>query len=146
MKYIFAILSMFLALTACEIGTANGYVPTDEEIKEIQVGVDTKDTILEKFGEPAFIGENGSIWYYVAQFRSAKGPLPNSEVRRRVLTIVFGASDRVASVDVSGLENAKDVPVSNETTETEGRKLSLWDQLIGNLGNFSAEQLLGGVE
>ena len=135
-----------LTLAACNLGNATGYVPTNAEIAQIQPNIDTRDSIREKFGPPTTVGVSDSTWYYIASYYRYPGPFPTVETRRRILAIQFNATNQVISVKQTSLESAKDIALANDVTETGGRKLSLWQQLRGNIGNFSAESFLPSDE
>ena len=146
MKPAFAKLSatIFLAfgLLACSLGNATGYVPTPAEIAQIQVNVDNQDTITEKFGPPTVVGEDQLVWYYIASYREYPGILPTKEVTRRILAIQFNGANQVVKVEEFSLQDGVYIPLANDVTETGGRELSILDQLIGGIGNFSAESFL----
>ncbi len=133
-----------LMLAGCRLTNSTGYVPTSYEIEQIQVGQDTRASLQSRFGSPTVIGESDDIWYYTSSQRSYIGPMPTREVSRRILAIRFNG-DIVAGVTEFGQEIGQDVPISRYTTETGGRELSLWQQLRGNIGNFSAESFLQGL-
>lgn len=130
-----------MSLTACDLGNSNGYVPTEAEIAQIQVGADNKSKIEERFGPPTVIGETDDIWYYAATQRRYVGSLPTIESERRILEIRF-QNDQVVSVDEFGQERGENIAISRYVTQTGGRVLTLWEQLYGSLGNFSAENFL----
>ena len=55
------------ALSACSANFRNhGYVPLEEDLSQITVGVDTRDTVAELVGTPSSAGVlNDSGYYYV---------------------------------------------------------------------------------
>ncbi len=132
------------AFSACNTGNATGYVPTTAEIQQIQIGADNRSSMQERFGPPTIIGESSNVWYYIAQQRRYPGSLPTQEVERRILAIRF-EGDSVAGVTEFGEEIGRDVPISRYTTETGGRELTLWDQMLGSIGNMSAESFLSSL-
>ncbi len=138
---LFSTVIVGLSLLGCNLGESYGYVPTHAEIRQIQPGVDNKSSIQERFGPPTVIGETESVWYYVSSKRSYPGPLPTIETERRVLALRF-EGDRLAGVSEFGQEEGQSVAISRYTTETGGRELTLWQQLYGSVGNFSAESFL----
>lgn len=140
----FISVSAVALLLACNTGNATGYVPTPQEIQQIQVGGDTKESIQQKFGAPSSVGQSEDHWYYIAQQRRYPGSLPTREIDRRILVIRF-SGDQVAGVTEFGQEQGKNVPISRYTTETGGRELSIWQQLVGSVGNFSAESFVNQI-
>ena len=71
-------------------GQNHGYVPTDEDLAEITVGADTRDSVTEAVGPPVSTGllDDGSFYYVQSQFRYY-GALAPKLVSRQVLAISF---------------------------------------------------------
>ena len=73
-----AALLLGASLAACSpLETRHGYVPTDEQLADVIVGVDTRETVAEVIGSPTSSGVlNESGFYYIAQTkRAARGTL-----------------------------------------------------------------------
>lgn len=136
------VLTMGLSLSACTLGSEHGYVPAPEEIAQIQLGYDNKSTIYERFGAPTVVGENENRWYYIASEEIYPGSLPTREVQRRVLQIDFNGAGTVVAVKETGLADGNAVAYNRAITPTKGRELNLWEQLVGGIGNFSAEDFI----
>ncbi|MBW6417062.1 outer membrane protein assembly factor BamE [Celeribacter sp. PS-C1] len=137
-------LVLVVSLTACVAQFRNhGYVPSDDQLAQINVGVDTKETLAEEIGTPGTEGIlDGSAWYYVrSQFRHL-GALEPKEVDRQVVAISFDARGRVSNVERFGLEQGRVVVLSRRVTDGGVQGITFLQQLFGNLGNVSAEQLL----
>jgi outer membrane protein assembly factor BamE (lipoprotein component of BamABCDE complex) len=58
-------------------------------------------------------------------------------VDQGVVGIVFNNKGVVTRVDEYTKEAAKDVAVSTDKTPTEGNSITIWQQLLGNLGKFN---------
>lgn len=142
-KKTFTIFAALYCLAACNMGNASGYVPTKAEIAAIVVNVDTKETVTAKFGPPAVVGMDENNWYYVASYTEHPYLMPSRETERRILEIRFSGHDKVIALKEYGLADGKNIPLANDVTQTGGRELTLWQQLYGNIGNFSAESFLG---
>ena len=56
------------------------------------------------------------------------------------VAVEFDADDVVASVNVYGLEDGRIVDLQTRTTPTQGRQLTIMQQLLGNLGTLTGEQ------
>ena len=83
--------AVVLTLASCSpVFTYHGFVPTDEDLEEIEVGLDTRATVASIIGKPGASGlleESG--WYYVrSEFEHApvRGP---QEIDRQVVAISF---------------------------------------------------------
>ncbi|ATG46572.1 cell envelope protein SmpA [Celeribacter ethanolicus] len=137
-------LALVLSLSACVAQFRNhGYVPTSGQLSEVRVGADTKDTVAEKIGAPGVEGiRDNSGWYYVrSQFRHY-GAFEPKEVDRQVVAISFDGRGVVSNVERFGLEQGRVVVLERRVTDDNIKGITFLDQLFGNLGNVSAEQLL----
>ncbi|MDI3337415.1 outer membrane protein assembly factor BamE [Defluviimonas aestuarii] len=139
-----AMLSLII-LTACSAQYRNhGYVPRDEELEKVVVGESTQETVARAVGRPSSTGLlTGGAWYYVgSRFRHYGGKVPQ-EVDRQVVAITFDEGGTVENVERFGLENGQAVVLSRRVTDSNIKGLSFLRQLLGNIGNISAGQVLG---
>ena len=86
-----ALLCAVIGLGACSASYKNhGYVPPADLLSQIQVGVDTRETVAETVGVPASSGVlDNSGYYYVRSRKRSIGPLAPREVDRQVVAISF---------------------------------------------------------
>lgn len=140
-----ATLGLFLSAAACSPQFRNhGYVPLQEDLDQIVVGADTRESVAEKIGIPASSGvltESG--YYYVRMRTRALGPLAPKAIEREVVAISFASSGRVENVERFGLERGQVVPLSRRVTSSAVGNRSFIRQLLGNLGRFSPAGLGG---
>ena len=54
----------------------------------------------------------------------------------------FDANDVVASVNTYGMEDGRVIDLQTRTTPTHGRKLTVLQQVLGNIGKITGEQVL----
>ena len=139
-----AVLLGVLALAACSATYTNhGFVPTDEDVEEIMVGIDTRETVAAIIGKPGAEGlltEEG--WYYVSsRFKHFAYNAPE-EIDREVLRIGFDQAGLVENIERFGLEKGQVVVLSRRVTTSNTRGVSFLRQLLGGLGNFDAGTLL----
>jgi outer membrane protein assembly factor BamE (lipoprotein component of BamABCDE complex) len=133
-----------ISLSACIAEFRNhGYIPSEVQLQDIAVGQDTKETLEASIGVPRASGLlEDSGWYYVrSQFRHYGAYAPK-EVSREVLAISFNDAGVVSNVERFGLENGQVVALSRRVTEPNTKGTTFISQLLGGLGNVSAEQLL----
>jgi outer membrane protein assembly factor BamE (lipoprotein component of BamABCDE complex) len=133
-----------IALSACSAQYRNhGYVPRDEELAEVVVGESTQDTVARAVGRPSSTGLlTGGAWYYVGSRFRHYGPKLPEEIDRQVVAISFDESGTVENVERFGLEDGQAVVLSRRVTDSNIKGLSFLRQLLGNVGNISAGQLL----
>jgi outer membrane protein assembly factor BamE (lipoprotein component of BamABCDE complex) len=133
-----------VALSACAAQYRNhGYVPRDDELAEVVVGESTRDTVARAVGRPSSTGLlTGGAWYYVGSRFRHFGPRLPEEIDRQVVAISFNESGTVENVERFGLEDGQAVVLSRRVTDSNIKGLSFLRQLLGNVGNISAGQLL----
>ncbi|MCF2903625.1 outer membrane protein assembly factor BamE [Octadecabacter sp. CECT 8868] len=122
----------------------HGYVPSDEQLAEVLVGVDTRDTVADVVGPPTAAGvANGGGFFYVESRFRLYGPLEPKEIDREVVAIRFDEEGVVSNVERFGLENGRIVPLSRRVTQDNIRDTTFIRQLFGSLGRFDAGDFLG---
>lgn len=125
-------------LAACSATYTNhGFVPPDQELEQILVGVDTRGTVEETIGTPAASGVlRNEAWIYSAyRVRNFAYQAPEV-VERDVVAISFDADGVVSNIERFGLEDGQVIQLSRRVTETSVRDLGFFRQLMRNLGRF----------
>lgn len=133
------------ALAACSARYRNhGYVPDEDLLAEIVVGVDTRASVEETVGRPSTTGLlQDSAWYYVAsQFRHS-GLYAPEEVRRELVAIVFDDLGTVSNIARFSLEDGRVVSLSRRVTDSGVGEITLIDQLLRNFGRLNMSDFLG---
>ena len=135
-----------VALGACAPTFQNhGYIPPQEELDEIIVGVDTRLTVEDVVGPPSALGvTNDEGYFYVRSRVRTIGPRRPREVERQVLAISFDDSDVVQNVERFGLQDGQVVALERRVTDNGITNLGFLRQLLGNLGNFNPGDFIGG--
>lgn len=141
-----AMLASFVVLTACSAAALKesvGYIPDDELLNDLRVGIDTKETVTRLLGTP---GTDGIVddrgWYYVRTEREQVLWRAPVEIDREVLLISFTNADIVENVESFGLEDGRVVALNRRVTTSNTRDISFLRQLFSNLGNFSTDQFV----
>jgi outer membrane protein assembly factor BamE (lipoprotein component of BamABCDE complex) len=135
-----AVLIVAAGIAACSpIFRNHGYVPAEDELALVEVGVDTRDTVGQKIGRPSTSGLlNDEGWFYVQSRYELRGPRQPREIDRQVLAVTFNEGGVVENIARYGLEDGKVVQISRRVTETNIKGISLIRQLLGNFGRFNA--------
>ena len=94
-------------------------------------------------GRPSAIGVlTGSGWYYVgSRFRQIGIKAPQ-EIDRQVVAISFDDKGIVSNVERFGLQDGEVVTISRRVTSSNVKGVSFLRQLLGNIGNLGAGELL----
>ena len=122
---------------------SHGYAPDDVLLAEITAGEDTRGSVRRKIGRPSSTGVfTKAGWYYVATTVEHYMYYEPKVTDRRVVAVRFDANDVVAGVNVYGIDDGRVIDLQTRTTPTFGRELTILQQLLGNLGTLTGEQLL----
>ena len=122
----------------------HGYIPSDEQLAEVLVGVDTRDTVVDFIGPPSAgsVTDGGGYFYVQSRFRLL-GPLKAKEIAREIVAIRFDDMGLVSNVEKFGLDNGNVVNLSRRVTEDLVRDTTFLRQLFGSIGRFNAGDFLG---
>lgn len=143
----FRVLLAVLALSglaACSADFRNhGYIPRDEDLATLQLGSDTRETVVEKIGAPGLGSlRRQNTWYYVeSRFRHFGAAAPQ-EIDRQVVRITFDTAGRVANIERFGLEDGRIIRLQTRVTDTVETDIGILREIFGNLGNADASALL----
>lgn len=134
----------FAALGACvSIYRNHGYTPTEQELAEIAVGVDTRDTVAETIGVPSASGVlNESGYYYISSRFRHYGPKEPEIVSRELVAISFDQAGIVRNIERFGLQDGLVIPLQRRVTSSGITDKTFLRQLLGNFGRIDPGQLL----
>jgi outer membrane protein assembly factor BamE (lipoprotein component of BamABCDE complex) len=128
-----------LAATACTaIYDNHGYVPPEQDLQELVVGIDTRATVDDVIGPPSLSGmSDEGDYYYVRSRTRTLGMYRPEVVERQVLAISFNDNDTIANIERFGLEEGRVVPLARRVTDNSVVNAGFLRQLLGNLGNIN---------
>lgn len=132
-------LCCLLVITACSATFKNhGYVPLDEDLQNLVVGVDTRATVDDTVGPPSLSGMLGDGNYYYVRSRMREfGMFRPKVIERQILAISFNGDNTIANIERFGLEDGNLVPLSRRVTDSSVVNNGFLRQMIGNFGNFN---------
>ncbi|WP_120501541.1 outer membrane protein assembly factor BamE [Roseovarius sp. EL26] len=133
-----------VAMTACTAQYSNhGYVPPQEDLAELVVGVDSRATVDDVIGAPSTAGvRSGGDYYYIRSRIRKYGVKAPEVVERQVLAISFDEADQIKNIERFSLADGNIVPLARRVTETSVHGQGFLKQLLGNIGNFDPSQFL----
>lgn len=136
--------AVVLSLSACVARYRNhGYVPTQEELAEIVVGVDTRDSVVEAVGPPSSLGVlNESGYYYVSSRYRLYGATAPKVIERQLVAISFSNSGVVKNIERFGLEDGNVIVFERRVTDSSVENNGFLRQLLSSLGNFDPSNLI----
>lgn len=128
-------LALALPVACAPIYRDHGYAPTDAELAQIKVGVDTRDTVEQAVGSPSSSGVlKDSGYYYVSQRMRAYTYHEPEVIDRQVVAISFDDNGVVTNIERYGLKDGKVVALSRRVTTSSSENLGFLRQLLGNIG------------
>ena len=129
----------FGMVSACSAQYQNhGYVPTETEVTELIVGVDTRATVDDVVGPPSTAGVlGGGDYYYIRSRMKSFGMFRPKEIERQVLAISFNQDDTIANIERFGLERGRIVPLSRRVTDSSVVGNGFLRQMLGNFGKLN---------
>lgn len=121
----------------------HGYVPLEEDLALVTVGVDTRETVASAVGAPGAGGviDSGGYYYVRSRWETVAWRAPR-EVDRQLVAITFDEDGMVENIERFTLEDGRVIPLSRRVTETSIRRISFIRQLLGNIGRLRADQLV----
>ncbi len=137
-------IACIVGLSACtSIYRNHGYVPPEEDLNALVVGVDSKSTVDDIIGPPSISGmDEGGDYYYVRSRIKTYGMYKPQVVERRIVAISFDESDLIANIEEFGLEDGRVVPLTRRVTDSSVVGKGFLRQLLGNIGNYGEGQIL----
>jgi len=140
-----ALAAGFAVLSSCAPTYQNhGFIPFEEDLAQITVGVDTRETVLELAGTPTANGVVGEdVFYYVSSRFRHFAFLEPEEISREVLAISFDTAGRVRNIERFGLEDGQVVVLERRVTDDNLPDSTFLRQLLNSIGNFNPGAFLG---
>lgn len=139
---VFLMLGLLLT-TGCSATYRNhGYVPSEMELAELVVGVDSRATVDDVIGAPSTSGMlSEGDYYYVRSRIRTRGMFRPQVIDREVLAISFDETDTIANIERFGLQDGNVVPLSRRVTDSSVVGNGFLRQLLGNFGNFDPGEI-----
>ena len=121
----------------------SGYVPLETELTKLKLGESTKPEVIKYLGEPLTIKSDPSNrLLFVQQKVETVAFLRPRVIDRTVIQLTFNESDILSKIERFEGSALEPLTLETEIIRSDGRKLTFWQQMFGNIGNFSTEQFL----
>ena len=136
------IVTIGISLSACTAGriATRGNLPDPERVAELKPGEVNKDDVLDALGSPSSINIFGKeTWYYISEKTETLAFFKPEVLERKVMIVEFNKKAKLAQIVSVGLDAGREVTLVKRITPTFGEKLTVLDQLLGNLRRFSGQ-------
>jgi len=135
---------LLVVLTACTATFQNhGYVPTDDELANVLVGVDTRETVENVIGRPTSTGVlDDSGWYYISSRVRNYAYRKPEVIERELLAVSFDKNGVVQNIERFALEDGRVITLSRRVTSSGIKGPGFLKQILGNFGNFGIGDFL----
>jgi len=129
-----------LALAGCEQTVAvRGNIPKTGDLSKITPGIHSRTDVARLLGTPSTVSTfEDSKWYYIGQKTSEFAFFKPEVLERKVVVVSFDNSGMVSRTKTYDLKDGQDIDPVDRITPTEGRQITVIQQLIGNLGRFTS--------
>jgi outer membrane protein assembly factor BamE (lipoprotein component of BamABCDE complex) len=138
-----ASVALALLMAACAGNVqVHGNMPDPELVAEIQPGDFGRREVAGLLGSPSTVSTfEDNKWYYVGQRISKFAFFKPKVLERNILVVSFDGNGLVEDTRTFTLADGRDIDPVDRVTPTEGRDLTIMQQLLGNIGRFSPDQM-----
>lgn len=139
-KYNLLLLACLLSSCAT-IDKVSGYMPSSAQISSLVVGEMKVDEVRKRLGDPSFTSAEPKLtWIYIRQKSETFAFFRPKISERQVLSVSFDGDSILRDIRRYNQDDDAPLEFSKEVVASEGRKITFWQQIFGNIGNFSSEQ------
>ena len=132
---------LMLSLPGCSLFQAptiqRGNRITEDQLKEITPGVQTRQDVQALLGSPTQTGTFGDpVWYYISSRTRQRPGRELALTDQHTVVVEFDAAGVVRQVRTLGEEDGKPVAMVTRETPTPGNDRTLLQALFGNVGRI----------
>ena len=137
---ILVIISLLFTPFGCSKIVEHNGIPTNEEkFRKLDVGKSTKSKVKKILGEPLILDNQlEETWIYFSQKIEKFAFFEPKLSSRKVILLSFKNSTLIKKETFSQ-KDSKIIEISTKKVISGGRKLTVLQQIFGNIGNFSSQ-------
>jgi outer membrane protein assembly factor BamE (lipoprotein component of BamABCDE complex) len=124
------------AISACTpVVDRRGFLPDESQTGTFATGVDTKESVLTRMGNPSQTGVfDEQTWYYISAVQNQTAFYRPRTSERAITAISFDEGDKVAGVRTFALKDGRVIAYDARRTPTRGREVTFLEQIFGSVG------------
>ena len=137
---LYLILILFFYFTGCSKLVEQNGVPVNNEIfQNLIIGSSTKNQVKKNLGEPLMIdNHNEETWIYFSQ-KIEKIAFFAPRLNERTVLLLKFKNNKLINKESFTQKDSKIIDISTKKVISGGRKLTVLQQIFGNIGNFSSQ-------
>ena len=140
-KILLSFFLFFNTFGCSKIVEQNGVPTNNESIKALKEGKTTKGQVKKILGEPIIIDKlNEETWIYFSQ-KIEKIAFFEPKLVSRTVNLLSFKNNLLVKNETFTLKDSKIIEVSSKKVISGGRKLTVLQQIFGNIGNFSSQNI-----
>ncbi|MEP3347776.1 MAG: outer membrane protein assembly factor BamE [Litoreibacter sp.] len=140
-----AVTTLLIVAGCSEVIRNHGYIPIEDDLQSLTVGVDTRGSVEDLVGKPSSSGVlRGGDWFYVGSKVRHYAYKKPTEIDRQVVALRFDEDEVLQNVERFGLQDGRVVALSRRVTETTIRDVTFIRQIIRNFGRIDLGEAVGG--
>lgn len=127
------------ALSACAVTeTQRGHLLPSGVAEELSGANVSQQRVVELLGTPSTVSAfDRNRWFYIGEVQQHQAFFKPDVVERQVLILDFDQNLFLARVGTLSEEDGTELTLVSRETPTEGNKMTILEQLVGNLGRFN---------
>lgn len=140
MKNLIILFFIIFSFGCSKVIEQNGVSPNEERLNDLKIGKITKLQVRKLIGDPIFVDSNNNdeTWIYFSQKIEKIAFFKPELISRKVILLSFN-NKILSKVETFSQEDSKIINLNTKKVVSGGRKLTVLQQIFGNIGNFSAE-------
>ena len=120
----------------------NGFNPGVDILAKLEKGITRKSTVKALLGDPPAVqGANGNTWIYFSQETEKLAFLEPKVVSRSVTLLIFSNNKKLETIESYTIKDSRIIDINTNKVISGGRKLTTLQQIFGNIGNFSTQNM-----
>ena len=137
---LYLILILFFSVSGCSKLVEQNGVPVNNEIfQNLIIGSSTKNQVKKNLGEPLMIdNQNEETWIYFSQ-KIEKIAFFAPRLNERTVLLLKFKNNKLINKESFTQKDSKIIEISSNKVISGGRKLTVLQQIFGNIGNFSSQ-------
>ena len=134
--------AMSVLLAACAITeTRRGHLLPEDVAAELSAANVSQQRVVELLGTPSTVSAfDRNRWYYIGEVQQHSAFFKPDVVARDVLILDFDQNQQLARVATLSENEGKEITLVSRETPTEGNKITIMQQLLGNIGRFNSAE------